>query len=65
MLSERGSIAARIDARIVRDDKEQSSDKTRILAQLGFGLAVVYVLFLSLWFWITRGRIARGRVVRF
>jgi hypothetical protein len=63
--SGRGSIAASIDGQIAGNSQTgQWSGKTRILLRLGLGLAVVYVLFLSLWFWITRGRMARRRVVR-
>jgi hypothetical protein len=64
--SDRGSIATSIGSQIAGDGQTaQGSGKARILLRLGLGLAVVYVLFLSLWFRITRGRVARRRVVRF
>jgi hypothetical protein len=66
MTAGRGGIAANIGVRIAPSSQDaQSSGRTRILVQLGIGLAIAYVVFLSLWFWVTRGRIARRRVVRF
>ena len=63
---DRGSIAATIGSQIAQNRQAaQGSEKTRILLRLGLGLAVAYVGFLSLWFWMTRGRMARRRVVRF
>jgi len=65
-LLERGGIVAGIESQITRNGRDgQWPQKTRILLRLGIGLAIAYVLFLSLWFWVTRGRMARGRPVRF
>jgi hypothetical protein len=61
-----------IDARIGlpingsgQSERTEHAADARILLQLGVGLAVLYVLFLIVWFWATRARVARRHMVRF